>query len=416
MFVLWLPTSAFGQAKISFDDALKQMISRSTSLRAQKARVRQADFNYEGTKWHFLPSISASGDWSSSRSASSSTSSQSQSASLEGGLRIFRFGGDLARQRAFKKEWEATQQDLSHAWLEAEQGAVRQLLELIQSHRNLEISQEIEKIQKQLLDIAQKRYRKGVLPKQEVHKIEIDLNQSQARSRDNQNVVIEAGANLEASLGSKHIELVWPWKEAIHQKSDELLSRIKALWKEEDLPSFRANRSRLAAKEQLKKLAWSQLLPTFDASASVGYQWDDSRNQFWSLGATVTVPLFSRLEDYSEYRAKSYAVEVQRATEEESLRSVRAEWKQASESYGIAVETAQQREKTLEIARKLYRDNLKRFRMGRISANDLAVDQQRLFNSELLAVRGWFSAHIALSRLCHAAGKRVDFCWSLVKK
>ena len=59
---------------------------------------------------------------------------------------------------------------------------------------------------------------------------------------------------------------------------------------------------------------------------------------------------------------------------------------------------------------ELYEDNIKRFRAGRISANDLILDQNRVFDSELLAIEGWGDLHLNLSKFCHSIGMLVSEC------
>ena len=60
------------------------------------------------------------------------------------------------------------------------------------------------------------------------------------------------------------------------------------------------------------------------------------------------------------------------------------------------------------LAEHLFEDNRQRFKMGRATANDLAVDQNRLLEAELLAVDGWVNAHLSLVKLCHALGHSID--------
>ncbi len=48
-----------------------------------------------------------------------------------------------------------------------------------------------------------------------------------------------------------------------------------------------------------------------------------------------------------------------------------------------------------------------RFRLGRTTVNDLALDQNRLLQAELLSVEGWENAHLSFVRLCHALGSHV---------
>jgi hypothetical protein len=58
----------------------------------------------------------------------------------------------------------------------------------------------------------------------------------------------------------------------------------------------------------------------------------------------------------------------------------------------------------------VYVDNLQRFRKGLVDANALSVDQERSYNAELYAIRGWSQAHESFTRLCHSIGLTVPRC------
>ena len=91
-------------------------------------------------------------------------------------------------------------------------------------------------------------------------------------------------------------------------------------------------------------------------------------------------------------------------------RAARNDWDYARGALTLSVDTALAREKTVKISRELFQDNLRRFERGLIEANDLTVDQQRLLQSEELAIGGWAAAHANLAKLCFAAGIRLKNC------
>ena len=79
-------------------------------------------------------------------------------------------------------------------------------------------------------------------------------------------------------------------------------------------------------------------------------------------------------------------------------------------SLRIAVQSAGSREKTLQTSKKLYETNLKRFQRAIINANELRIDQERLYQAEYNAIKGWAEAHLAYMRACHAVGLEVRNC------
>ncbi len=91
-------------------------------------------------------------------------------------------------------------------------------------------------------------------------------------------------------------------------------------------------------------------------------------------------------------------------------RKARQDFESAKRGFDLALASALARDKTASLSRKLYQDNLLRFRKGLANANELALDQRRLYESELSAIKGWNSAHTQYSKLCHSVGRRIREC------
>jgi outer membrane protein TolC len=152
------------------------------------------------------------------------------------------------------------------------------------------------------------------------------------------------------------------------------------------------------------------MFPSLDFNVSYGYFQSTVSGPQYSTGLVLTVPLFDRLQNYGAYAAQA-DVATQAELEVERIRRLaRREWDSAKGALPLAIETALARDKTLVVARGLYEDNVRRFERGLIEANGLSVDQQRLLQSEQLAVRGWATAHGTLARLCFARGLRIKEC------
>ena len=80
----------------------------------------------------------------------------------------------------------------------------------------------------------------------------------------------------------------------------------------------------------------------------------------------------------------------------------------ASQTYVLSLESAHSLEKSLSVARVLYQKNLERFKRGLVTVNDLKIDQERVFNTELLSIRAWKEAHVQFSKLCFISGLKIE--------
>ena len=125
---------------------------------------------------------------------------------------------------------------------------------------------------------------------------------------------------------------------------------------------------------------------------------------------TLTVPLFDGLTNYSSAKAQAYVRSASETRVEKVQRDAKSQWQASQVNFQTAFDTAFAREETLEISKKLYADNLRRFESGRISANELSIDRTRMNTAELLAVQGWAALHIQFASLCHSLGYRVSSC------
>ena len=161
------------------------------------------------------------------------------------------------------------------------------------------------------------------------------------------------------------------------------------------------------------------MLPSLDVNFSYGYYRSDSNAGFfqsnpaggsWSGTATISIPLFDRLVNYGSYQADLHSHNIAELNLEKVRRDANAEYRAAREGLLIAFQTAKRRDETLDVSRRVYQDNLQRFKKGLVDANDLSVDQERSYNAELFAIRGWSALHSSFSRLCHAMGTPVARC------
>jgi outer membrane protein TolC len=138
------------------------------------------------------------------------------------------------------------------------------------------------------------------------------------------------------------------------------------------------------------------------------YQGGGGYTNFTSIGLSLSI--FDGFRDYSAYKVQYETYAAADLRHRQLMIDSESQWKAAKERFAIALNTALAREKTLAISRRIYDANEQRFRMGRASANDLAVDHTRLVESQLLAIQGWSAVHVGFSQLCHALGRTVVRC------
>ena len=288
-----------------------------------------------------------------------------------------------------------------------EQRAVEAIFNFIQRTELRGIADKLHASQAELHQIARQRFRKGLLPRQEVDKVYIDLQNTLARLKDANIRVATTKAALVSQLGHSDIHILWPWQRKFQQRR---LSKIESKYEVARTPGFLALDYDFAAQSQRVKQNFRTMFFSLDLDLLYNVRTTDVTPNEWSATATISIPLFDQLTNYSRYASQ---VEIKREAElalEEARRTLSAEHISLKTTYETALDTALSRAESLDIARRLYEDNVRRFRRGRINANELQLDQERLFRSEQFAIEGWNQVHVAFSELCHSYGSRLSEC------
>ncbi|MCM2277821.1 MAG: efflux RND transporter permease subunit [Oligoflexia bacterium] len=406
-------TPASPPARLSFDQALERILSRSTRIGIGELELAEGQARNLPSRLHFLPSISLGAKQSTSSIGTGTDSSRTSSRSIEADatINLFRFGADAAASKAAIHEETALRQQADSARLEAEAEAAAALLQVIRRSQEIQILTRLAKMEEDSVRIARERYARGLLPLQEVEKVSIDLENARARLSDGEVRAAEASARLVALLGQADLDHDWPWINRLKQGSfDSLLGAPSGVPLQH--PRVRAAASRAQAEEELLSRQYRLLLPSLDASLVYGYYEPKAQASYpaWTGVLTLSLPVFDRLAGISRTKALARSREAALLRLEQSQRDALETWEAVTQGFRAARSSALAREKTLLTTRKLYEDGLKRFQQGRMTTNELFVEQSRLSETEFLAVESWSAAHLALTRLCHTLGKRLAGC------
>lgn len=393
---------------VDFSKALSQIIERSTAIGSARESLAALRSSNLPARLVFLPSISLVGARNEARGYGATATDLSHSVDLTASINLLKFGADYAGYRRANFTEEAQEQAVLGTILAAENSGVKGLVALIQASLEVKIYDEIADALLRSLEIARERYRQGLLPSQEVDKVLIDFDNSTASLRDAEIRLKTAKAKMVELLGHDNVQVEWPWIKTLGDKNLEI--KMGQLAKR---PDWLAAEARLKAADALVDQSFGKVLPSVDLSAGYGYLKQNtvkSEGDYWSARLTITVPLFDRLTNFSDYRANVHNKMAAEYDLEQVRRNARRDWESSKTAFDIALETAKTRESTLLTARNLYRDNLRRFHRGLTSANDLIVDQNRSANAELFAIRGWAQVHQSFTDMCHSLGRRLADC------
>jgi len=390
--------------QLSFADAYQKILELSTRIAIQKENIEIAKAQTLKPFGQLLPKMS----FVAKDLRSGEPYLAQQQASLEVSMNLFRFGADSLALKSSSLNTKSQDEELAVAKLESEDTALSAIFAVIRYATSLDVYRVVSKNRQELLRIAEERYQKGLLALQEVQKISVDFENSKARETDAANLLHDAEGELEALLASHWLEKMWPWSDVIKAKAKTLEQELKE-FKLENSPQYRSavfaeesSRANLNAK-------WRSLFPSIDLTFSTGNS-DLSRGPttYYAGAVILTIPIFDQFREYSDYRQ---AVGFSRQASAQRLflaHDLSPLFEAAKKKFQNSLESSLLREKNLSVSRKLYDDNFARFKQGRVSVNDLLIDQNRLSDAELLAIEGWHDLHLSYEKFCHAAGMNVD--------
>jgi outer membrane protein TolC len=416
-------TIAFAEEQaplLTFDRAIQLILARSTDIATQQSQVSETVATNITAKTAFLPNIAVQLGRYETQDNLLLTKSVSDSVNLIGKLNLFRFGADIKGLQAANGDEDTQTYKLAATTLNTEELAVQGLIGEIQASFDIDVLSGIVKKEQELQKIGRERYTRGLLPEQEVDKITVDMENASARLADTQVREAQAKANLVARLGNSQIEMNWPWIDRFRELSRDPKKRESLLGTETELekrPDVLSAAKNLQAQEDRTSQRVRQILPTLDSTltySSYGLitqpAGTSSLDPSWTGGLVINIPLFDQLSNYSNARVQYFEKQKADTALELAHRAALQDWSSAKASFEIALSTALSRDETSKLSRQLYNDSLKRFRIGRIDANDLALDESRFTDSELLATAGWAQLHLAFAELCHARGLRLADC------
>ncbi len=423
---LWSPLCAFSAASdgpVSFDDAVNGILARSTVVANQQANAGAVHALNLPIRLAFAPSLSF--DAKRSTTGGIGIDPAYSNHQLEGvaSLNLFRWGSDYKNWQAASSDESNQQSLIEDAYLRTQDGAVGLIVTYIQREKEIGVADSIVKMRQDSLSIAKQRYGGGYLPQQEMEKVSVDLANASASLADAQIAAISAAAALQNQLGHSNVALDWPWQAKFatlapqipNPQGDSALADLLSR-----RPDWRAAQARVDAEDSRLSRDWRLLGPSLDGQFTYGYYYGDNSgpaNQPGPFGGTqwqgtlsVTLPFFDRLSLYSNARAQAFVKSEAEIALEQVHRDALSDWTSSRQTFLTALGSAQVRDRTLEVSRRLYQDTLARFKNGRINADDLVLEQRRLYDSELSAVRGWAAVHVAYSQLCKAQGLRLGDC------
>ncbi len=400
--------TSLAQTKSAFFADLEQIQEKSNALKSEQEKLEAASDQLLSKRLFWTPSLSLTagrneGYVQSTNGGGSRTSLNGDYWKANAALNIFKGGADLDLKNAAQAQLIAQRFKVQDESLKLEVRAATLIFQRLYLQDVLQTTQKLVKLRDESHRIVEIKYKQGKSPLQEVRKSEIDQLQQLSRLRNLEIQVLENQALWKSLLLDQIKTTDWPLSPQ---------SKIGFTTKSRT-PELNSLEKTTAATESLWKATRAGHWPSIDLTAE--YKENplvDRTTQQWVAGVQLTIPLWSQFETtaqssiaYSEFVTNKYRLDSLRQTE-------MAQKEVLNQRVELARLNLMDAKQSFAQSEGLYQDMLKSFRFGRMSINELLIEQNRLIESQLNLSQSQLDFHKMLIEGCAIAGLRAASCFN----
>ncbi len=415
---LSLSVISFAQAgaadSVSFLDAVAKMVSNSPKYRAAIQTIEGDKAASVPGLYSHLPEVSAEISHGNS-GVFSGESETVKSTSLNGSvsLPLYRFGADAANVKIAKLSMSQAKVAAHLAQVQAEKEMALLAVDNIKFQKSIVLEDRIFRSRVELFNKADALFKRGLLPAEELDKMRFDVGVAKLQLTEAKVRAADIKQQISVAMGEGELSQEWPLNARFFDRFEKW-DAATALNK--FLPSAIEN-ERLDVQKSVERLSVARAgaLPSVGLNASMGKQYsslngsrDNSVN--WSMNVSASVPLFSRMQSFSDVEVASRILSAANLKVQDAERSLRNDVRGTAASLAELVVASRERMTFLRQANKNLSRARERFLAGKISSNELASDESKLFQMEQSLLDNEASLHSSFIRLCAAFAMTLQDC------
>jgi len=399
LFLLGALTPLRAEEVISWPAAVEEAKAHNPGLAAAAASARSAQSSYRGSFSDFLPQVTGSGSASKSDGDAGFGGSADSRYSVGLTARQSLFAGlrTQAGTRAARANYDAARAGLDQTAAQLHFNLKNAFAELLEAQENIVLTRAIAQRRKQNLDLVELRYEGGREHKGSFLRIRASWRQAAYDVARAERAVRVARRRMAGLLGRDAFSLFSA--SGTFDLAPPVAPDFEGLAK--NVPAVREAEARARAARAALAVARGQFLPDLDVSASAT-QSDDQwppKNDSYSVGLTLSVPIFSGGRRYYDWRSAQADDARARLNFQDARLQTLLDLEDAHAAYMDAVERADVQREFLDaaetraqIARGQYTSGLLTFDNWDIIENDLISSQTTLLSSRrnaLTAQAAW---------------------------
>lgn len=386
---------------------LENFQQKNLSLHVQKGKLSAANDDFFSKKLFWTPDISVSLGKTKTELNHNSVEEYDY-AQASAFLNLFRGGVDWARLDQAEALQNAQSLALKNETLRTDITASDLIFKALYLKESLRIQEELFKMKEDSFKIVKDRYTQGKIPQQEVSKSEVDLAQQKNKVRLSALNLAENEFAIRAQFVEALQSQDWPFSE---RETFIFANQPQGSKNKQKLPSVEQKYWVARAGEFSWKAAQRAYWPSLDLAFQYKeFPLKERDNQQWTSMIELKIPLWSKYETASSVSSAFAGYLEANAEFESTERAALIKDEFLKKKIEIVRQNLGDAKANLEKSKNLYRDLLKSFRLGRLSTNDLLLEQNRLLESASSLADSQLSFHQTVVEACALQGFRVPAC------
>ncbi|WP_031484957.1 TolC family protein [Maridesulfovibrio frigidus] len=339
-------------------------------------------------------------------------------------LKNFGTNVNLTKVRIAESEHKIAELHLDRARLIAVFKAGQSYYDMLLAQTKLTLEAEMLALAREIAGIVSKQVQEGRVPTSAIFRSESSLARRKARYHFAEKAVRRSASNIRQMLvgtslatnSAIRVSNLLPELDLAGVYSE--MSRKEVL---ENRPDYLAAKLELDLEGERVEYAdnqnfWDVSLDGEYGQTGMGRNWDDAYDklgsgfEYWTVGATISVPLGGGVSEES-------ALEAAKRREDQASLSLTNlsgiivdELETSRKEVGTAYDEAKGLARVVDFQRKVLEDGYKLFKQGRIARSDLIVQEQEFIESELIMAEKLVEFKKAILTLWLAEGRLCTAC------
>lgn len=388
VILFFFSVSTYGAEEASWKELVEAMHRDNAEVRAAANTLRASQFGQRAAYNNYLPQLAGTLGYSKTDGPTVTALRDEYTASLSVSQNIFSGLKDQASVEKASATLDLNQAKLREVVARVSYNLKVAYSDLLYAQRSLHLQQEIIKRRQNNLRLVELRFESGRENRGSVLLSKAYFNQAQYDEFQAQNGILVASAQLARVIGRDE-DTVFQLHEDMPLMSLDAQPDFRSLAHAN--PSYNQATANVAGAQASLKEARAGWFPTLGVNASAGSfgsEWFPERDR-WSLGVSLSFPLFNGGRDYYGTKNASAVLVSARSTLEDTNRQIVATLKQVYVSYKeaqmkLTVDTSfrEAAAKRAEIARVKYQNGLMTFEDWDIIESDLIAREKSVLQSQ----------------------------------